>query len=289
MKKLTLKSLQRILACTVLVLFVSSCGSDNDVVTNIEKAKAVLQSIESGDVTAMQDYINPDKYEQHNLAFPDGVAPLIGAIQSGALDGTTVDNYRAMEDGNTVILQTQYGGAWNNGVPQVGFDVFRFEDGLIVEHWDNLDNVVNDNDGTTQFDGTLTPATNISETEVNREVMRLTGQKIFLEGLWSTILDYFDESTYVQHSTGYGSDIQGLLDLVSTFPDGTPFYQSVKYIYAEGDFVFMMSEGFPDATTGLSTAYFDMFRVVEGKMVEHWDVLQTIPAEVDWANQNGKW
>jgi hypothetical protein len=70
-----------------------------------------------------------------------------------------------------VLLHSTYGGGWNNGVPQVAFDVFKFENGKAVEHWDNLLNVRNNNgSGRSQTDG----ATNISDlnkTEDNRKLL----------------------------------------------------------------------------------------------------------------------
>ena len=34
-------------------------------------------------------------------------------------------------------------------------------------------------------------------------------------------------------------------------------------------------------------AFYDLFRVENGKIAEHWDTIETIPAE-DWKNDNGK-
>lgn len=252
-------------------------------------AIAVLEAIESGDVTAMEDYLNQTTYTQHNLAYPDGAAPIIGATQSGAFTGTTIETVRSFEDGDYVVLQSEYGGTWNNDTAQVAFDIFRFENGLIVEHWDNLTNIQDDGDGTTQLNGALTPAIGLNDTEANRAVITETSQKIFIEGLYSTIGNYFDTTNYTQHSVGYGTDIQPLLEFLSTLPEGTPFYQSIEFIHVEGNFALMMSQGFPDQTTGLSSAYFDLFRIESGLIVEHWDVVQAIPAEEDWANDNGKW
>jgi len=50
--------------------------------------------------------------------------------------------------------------------PKVGFDVFRFENGLIVEHWDNLDEKVTTNNpsGRSQLDG-ATQVTDLDKTE----------------------------------------------------------------------------------------------------------------------------
>lgn len=277
---------------TFSMLF-TSCSDDDDngtvQPTNIEKSIAVLQAIQSGNVTAMQDYISATTYIQHNLSYPDGAAAVIGATQSGAFNGTTINTVRSFEDNDIVVLHSEYGGTWNGGTPQAVFDVFRFQNGLIVEHWDNLDNVNDDSDGTTQFNGTLTPTTDLNKTEANRTVVAETSQKIFIEGLYSTIENYFDATNYVQHSVGFGTDIQPLLGFLSTLPEETPFYQSIEFIHVKGNFALMQSQGFPDATSGLSSAYYDLFRLENGKIVEHWDVVQTIPAEADWANSNGKW
>ena len=105
------------------------------------------------------------------------------------------------------MLHSEYGGTWNNDTAQVVFDVFRFENGLIVEHWDNLANIQDDGDGTTQLNGSVTPATELDKTEANRSLVTETGQKIFIEGLYSTIGNYFDTVNYVQHSVGFGTDI----------------------------------------------------------------------------------
>ncbi len=257
--------------------------------TNTEMAVAVLESIENGDITAMEDYLDKDNYTQHNLFYPDGAAAVIGAVESGAFDGTTIETVRSFEDGDYVVLHSEYGGTWNKDTVQVVFDVFRFENDLIVEHWDNLTKKVDDGDGTTQLNGALTPATDLDRTEDNRALITETSQKIFIEGQYSTIANYFDTTNYTQHSVGYGTDIQPLLGFLSTLPEGTPFYESIEFIHVQGNFALMMSQGFPDQTTGLASAYFDLFRLENGLIVEHWDVVQVIPPEEVWANPNGKW
>jgi hypothetical protein len=53
---------------------------------------------------------------------------------------------------------------------------------------------------------------------------------------------------------------------------------------AEGNFVLVLTEG--DLPTG-PTALYDLFRVENGKIVEHWDVLTPIPPREQWKNPNG--
>ena len=60
-------------------------------------------------------------------------------------------------------------------------------------------------------------------------------------------------------------------------------YTGVHMVVAEGDFVFTASEG---TLGGTPTAFYDLFRVADGKIVEHWDVIAEIPA--DMAHDNGK-
>jgi hypothetical protein len=39
---------------------------------------------------------------------------------------------------------------------------------------------------------------------------------------------------------------------------------------------------------GVPTAIYDLFRIANGKIAEHWDTLETIPLRDQWKNSNGK-
>lgn len=54
---------------------------------------------------------------------------------------------------------------------------------------------------------------------------------------------------------------------------------------AQGNFVLAVSEG---TFGGVPTSYYDLWRVENGKIAEHWDVMETIADEATWQNQNGK-
>jgi predicted SnoaL-like aldol condensation-catalyzing enzyme len=62
-------------------------------------------------------------------------------------------------------------------------------------------------------------------------------------------------------------------------------YDHIHKVLGEGNFVLVASEG---TLAGQHTAFFDLFRVENGKIAEHWDTIEPIPAKAQWKNSNGK-
>ncbi|MGH2553166.1 MAG: nuclear transport factor 2 family protein, partial [Chitinophagaceae bacterium] len=117
--------------------------------SNKQKVVALLKSIETGDSVPVS-YINPNKYIQHNLGVADGLAGFGAVLQQLPPNSAKANTVRAFQDGDFVFTHTEY----NFFGPKIGFDIFRFEDGKIVEHWDNLIAVQPKNpSGRTQTDG----------------------------------------------------------------------------------------------------------------------------------------
>jgi predicted SnoaL-like aldol condensation-catalyzing enzyme len=100
---------------------------------NLDKARALLKSIETVDL-ASTAYLDPAQYTQHNLRAADGVAGFVALLHALPKGEARVNTVRAFQDGDYVVAHTDY----HHFGPHIGFDIFRFEWGLIVEHWDNL-------------------------------------------------------------------------------------------------------------------------------------------------------
>jgi predicted SnoaL-like aldol condensation-catalyzing enzyme len=62
-------------------------------------------------------------------------------------------------------------------------------------------------------------------------------------------------------------------------------YDVVHTVLGEGKFVPAVSEG---TLAGAHSSFYDLFRVQDGKIGEHWDTIETIPPRPAWKNQNGK-
>ena len=62
-------------------------------------------------------------------------------------------------------------------------------------------------------------------------------------------------------------------------------YDQTYQVLADGNYGLAVSEG---SFGGTHTSYYDLFRVENGKIAEHWDVMETIADKSTWQNQNGK-
>lgn len=249
-----------------------------------EKAVAVISSIETGDAKAVS-YINPEKYIQHNLAVGDGLAGFGEVLQMLPEGSAKAQVTRSFQDGDYVVAHTEY----NFFGPKVGFDVFRFEDGQIVEHWDNLQEIAKPNaSGRTQLDGT-TKVVDLDQTDKNKQLVSGFVTDILIGGDMAKINNYIDneDSAYLQHNPGVADGLSGLGEALGALAEaGMPMVYTANHkILGQGNFVLSISEG---QFMNNHVAFYDLFRVDNGKIVEHWDTIETIPARLEWKNDNGK-
>ena len=250
-----------------------------------EQVVALLNSFNTGDKTPIS-YINPTKYIQHNLAVGDGLEGFGEVMKNAPEGGFSANVVRALEDGDFVITHTEY----DFFGPKAAFDVFRFEDGKIVEHWDNLTEVTPKNpSGRTQFDGETT-ITDIDKTEANKTLVKNLIDDVFLNGKNEKITEYINPQKYIQHNSAVADGLDGLGNALKYFHENgmVMTYEKVHKVLGEGNFVLSMSEGKFGKAPGTNVAFYDLFRIENSLIVEHWDVIEEIPAKENWKNQNGK-
>lgn len=251
--------------------------------SNKEKAVALLNSFNTGDQTPIS-YINPNKYIQHNLAVGDGLEGFGAVMQNAPEGGFKADVKRAFQDGDYVVTHTKY----DFFGPKAGFDIFRFGNGLIVEHWDNLTEITPPNpSGRTQFDGP-TEVIDLDRTDANKEVVKKLMNEVFLNGVMDNLATYINPEKYIQHNSAVADGLDGLGAALKYFAENglVMEYHKIHKILGQGNFVLVMSEG--KFGQGDHVAYFDLFRLENNQVVEHWDVIQTIPPKSEWKNDNGK-
>lgn len=250
--------------------------------SNKEKVVALLTSIETGDPKPA-GYINPDKYIQHNLMVGDGLAGFGEVLKQLPAGSARARVVRAFEDGDYVFTHTEY----NFFGPKIGFDIFRFENGLIVEHWDNLQMIVAETaSGRTQIDGAA-QSIDVDKTDANKALVEGLFRDVFMGADPGRITEYISTEQYIQHNPGVPDGLDALgRALEAMAKAGTPMvYTENHMILGEGDFVIAASEG---QFLGKHVAFYDLFRIENGKIVEHWDTIEEIPTKDKWMNNNGK-
>lgn len=254
---------------------------------NIENALALINTFANGDAEMAATLLD-EGYIQHNLAYGTGRDAFVGSVEylAAADTATTVNTIRSFTDGDYVFLQTVYNFA--GAGEQVAFDIFRFnEAGLIAEHWDNLASVAEPNpSGHTQIDGTMDIA-EPGRTAQNRQLVCDFLFDVMQGNKPEKTPDYFDGDTYIQHNTAIADGLSGLSDALAALAEQgiEMIYDRTHMVLAQGDFVLAVSEG---SYAGAPTSYYDLWRVANGKIAEHWDVMETIADASTWANDNGK-
>jgi predicted SnoaL-like aldol condensation-catalyzing enzyme len=142
--------------------------------------------------------INPDKYVEHNLGADDGLASFRKALPKAS---TKV--LRVFHDDPFVFTHTDFGS-------KIGFDIFRFKDGKIVEHWDNLQETRGPNpSGHTMIDGP-TQSNDIDRTKENKRLVREFVDDVHVKGRLESLDRYFDDDRCIQHSPLAADDFSGL-------------------------------------------------------------------------------
>ncbi|MDV7143607.1 nuclear transport factor 2 family protein [Tropicimonas sp. TH_r6] len=247
--------------------------------------EALTETLAKGNPEAVDTYFDPG-YIQHNPDVPNGSDGLKGMISMLAGGGNfKADFARVIADGDMVAFHGRYEGFGET--PMIAFDVFRLEDGKIVEHWDNLipEQPLNPS-GHSQIDG-ATEITDLDKTVANKAKVLDFINKSLIAHEEVNITDYISPVTYTQHNPMVADGLEGFGAFMQSIAEKgiSMEYAKVHHVIGEGNFVLTLSEG---AFGGEPQAYYDLFRLEDGLIVEHWDVIAPMPGPDAKHNDAGK-
>ncbi|WP_371037256.1 nuclear transport factor 2 family protein [Rhodosalinus sp. FB01] len=278
--------MQKTLLATTAAVALATGALAEDTMSNKEVVGTFLGAVSQGDIDTIRELANPD-YIQHNPFIPTGLEPFIELLPVLAEAGTTAENVRMFQDGDFVFMHNIWRNAEPFGAPEmVAFDIIRVdENGRVAEHWDALQPLVSETvSGRTQTDGP-TQATDLDQTEANKALAVALVQDVLMGRDPARITDYISAESYAQHNPMIADGLEGIIEAVETLAaQGNMFqYTEIHAVLGEGNFVLTVSEGQWNGTTN---AFYDLFRMEDGMIVEHWDVIQPVPTE-GLANDNG--
>lgn len=243
--------------------------------------RALLKGIETGDPDAVIA-IHPETYIQHNPQTHEGRTGLAALFKRLSETSPRVNIVRSFSDGDYVFAHTEYDFATR----RIGFEVFRFEGDLAVEHWDNIQPRRGPNrSGHTMVSGPIL-ATDPDRTEANRAIVRAFVKTVLIEQNIDLLPEYVDTDQFIEHNPNMAGGLSALHSMLSTTAIADPpIYQHLHRVLADGDFALAVSEGM---LAKKQTAFYDLFRLGNGKLVEHWDTVEAVAPQDEWKNDNGK-
>jgi predicted SnoaL-like aldol condensation-catalyzing enzyme len=246
--------------------------------SEIQKAPTVLQGIADRDADLATRYLHPQVYKEHNPYSADGVLGVREYI------------CRLPKDGHLKVVRTFQDGAWvftqEDGLilgQNTFFDVFRFADGLIVDHWRFAAKAGPPNkSGHTQIDGP-TEAQHVEDTEKNKSLVHRYYETFHIRGDHSRREQYFAGDLCIRHEPGVRDGVAEFLRDVSVLMQHRTI-DEIRILLGQGDFVFLAARG---THQGEPCAYIDLYRMEDGKIVEHWGFPEMVPAQNESKNNNG--
>ena len=247
----------------------------------LENAKRLyLEGIRDGKAREAVTKYTGDRYTQHSTGVRDGgegfvefFEPFIARnpkrdiqIVRGLVDGRHVfiHAYQSLNDGETEWVTTDF------------FDTD--ENDKIIEHWDVIAKYhpVTPS-GHTSTDGP-TEVTDLDQTEANKTLVRNLIQNALMPGGDPSTLDqYISTEKYIQHNPEVEDGLAHFQRL-ATAPNRPLNYDEIVLMVGQGNFVATLCRAnWNDGKINQDYAQVDLFRIENGKVVEHWDNVEPVP------------
>ena len=249
--------------------------------TKKELLRKFLKGIETGDAMAAA-VVDENKYIQHNPQTHEGSEGIAALFARLSKTDPRITFIRVFEDGDYAFAHNEY----DFSTVRAAFEVFRFENGRAVEHWDNIQPLQPPNpSGRGMLDGG-TEITDLDKTEGNRAVARDYVENVLIARRPDLLENYLADDL-IQHSPSIGDGVDATRTALSATVEGRPDikYQKLHRVLAEGNFVLCVCEG---ERSGVHSSFYDLYRLADGKIVEHWDTVEAVPPRAEWKNDNGK-
>ncbi len=289
-------------------LMLSSCNSDKvcDMDTDYisekghdyrDRSISVLKAgFKAGATKNYKDFMDiaAVPYIQHSPDLPDGWKPVWDLLVNrpegfSSKQITWLGTNGFLDNGNFLVMMREVNRA-DGTPPSKIVDIMRFDsEGKYAEHWDIKQplskKTISDHSETGTSGKFADNPVNYSEEqeEKNKKIAIEFLNRAFNKGSLSKALDAMVSENYIQHNPLIADGIQPVKDIFASGKIPALCYD-IKYVVAQNDIILVYSK--VTSTAGVN-AVVDILRVRDGKLVEHWDIVEPVPADKDMPHKNG--
>ncbi len=244
-----------------------------------------MEGIRDGNARDAVTKYTGERYTQHSTGVRDGVEGFVEFFEPFLRNNPERDIQvvRAIEDGDFVFVHVAQ--SLNGGEAKwITMDMFDTDgDDRIVEHWDVIAEWVDETvSGHSQIDGP-TEVADLDRTDENRAIIQRFVDEVLMGG-GQNFTDFISTETYIQHNPQVGDGLEGFGAFVAELAAaGSSMVYKYSYkVLAQGNFAVaysLVQIGEEDF------AVFDLFRLEDGLIVEHWDTMEPLPRGASLVNQ----
>lgn len=239
-----------------------------------------LEGIAGGQAREAVTKYTGHRYTQHSTGVADGVEGFLAFFEPFVERNLKrdIEIVRIFEDGPWVFCSAYQ--SLNDGAAQwITMDMFFTDrDGLILEHWDTIAAYQPETKsgadmvhGPFEIDGT-------ADTELNKEIVREFTKQVMQERGHEKIAEFVSDDI-IQHAAPIEAGLSGLADWLGSEDAGC--YEMLFNLIGQGDYVVTYGKRY---VRGKDVAVFDLYRLADGKIVEHWMNEEEVSPRKDWGN-----
>lgn len=247
----------------------------------LDNVRAIyLEGIAGGNAREAVTRYTGHRYTQHSTGVGDGAEGFLAFFEPFVARNPKrdIEIVRIFEDGPWVFCHAYQ--SLNDGAAQwVTMDMFYTDpDGLILEHWDTIAPYVAVTPSGTDMVRGATNIDTCADTSASKALVLEYTKQVLQEGDHAK-LDQFVAADIVQHAPTIGAGRAGLTDWLASNAAGR--YEMMFQLIGQGNFVVTYGKRHAE---GKDIAVFDVYRLADGKIGEHWMNEEEISPREAWGN-----